>query len=119
MVNICAKLNVYFSSLFIVINSAMANYLLSRLEDCKDLEKVFVLEYLLKHKPKNSNARFNIMNYLDPYITNKSPRVYLATSKLFLKVISEDKEVYKTVIGDFIQRIQPQLRKFLKDPINR
>ena len=58
------------------------------------------------------------MNYLDPYITDKSPRVYLATSKLFLNVISNDKEVYKTVIGDFIQRIQPQLRKFLKDPVN-
>ena len=58
------------------------------------------------------------MNYLDPYITNKSPKVFLATSKLFLKVISEDEEVYKTVIGDFIQRIQPQLRKFLRDPVN-
>ena len=58
------------------------------------------------------------MNYLDPFIINKSPKVFLATSKLFLKVISEDKEIYKTVISDFIQRIQPQLRKFLKDPVN-
>ena len=33
-----------------------------------------------------------------------------------LKVINEDEEIYKTVIGDFVQRIQPQLRKFLKDP---
>ena len=33
-------------------------------------------------------------------------------------MINEDKEIYKTVIGDFVQRIQPQLRKFLKDPIN-
>ena len=44
----------------VVINSAMANYLLSRLEECKDLEKAFILEYLLKHKPKNSNARYLI-----------------------------------------------------------
>ena len=35
-----------------------------------------------------------------------------------LKVINEDEEIYKTVIGDFVQRIQPQLRKFLKDPVN-
>jgi vesicle coat complex subunit len=28
----------------VVINSAMANYFLTRLEDCKDLEKVFILE---------------------------------------------------------------------------
>ena len=42
----------------VVINSAMANYLLSRLEECKDLEKAFILEYLLKHKPKNANARY-------------------------------------------------------------
>ena len=33
-------------------------------------------------------------------------------------MINEDKEIYKTVIGDFVQRIQPQLRKFLKDPVN-
>ena len=55
---------------------------------------------------------------LIPYITQKSPKVFLATSKLFLKVINEDEEIYKTVIGDFVQRIQPQLRKFLKDPVN-
>ena len=33
-------------------------------------------------------------------------------------MINEDEEIYKTVIGDFVQRIQPQLRKFLKDPVN-
>ena len=44
----------------VVINSAMANYFLTRLEDCKDLEKVFILEYLLKHKSKNNNARYVI-----------------------------------------------------------
>ena len=42
----------------VVINSAMANYFLTRLEDCKDLEKVFILEYLLKHKSKNNTARY-------------------------------------------------------------
>ena len=54
----------------VVINSAMANYFLTRLEDCKDLEKVFILEYLLKHKSKNNNARYvitRIILYFDIY----------------------------------------------------
>lgn len=33
-------------------------------------------------------------------------------------MINEDEEIYETVVCDFIQRIQPQLRKFLKDPVN-
>ena len=58
-----------------------------------------------------------MINQIDPFLTHTSPSVFLAASKLFLKTISEDKETLK-LMCDFLDRIQPQLRKFLKDPVN-
>ena len=75
------------------------------------------MEYLQKHKPKNTNSRLQILNHIDTHLANHNPSVFLAASKLFQKVISEDPETLK-LMGDFLERIQPQFRKFLKDPVN-
>ena len=101
----------------IVINSTMANYLLSRLEDCQDLEKCFVLEYLQKYRPKNVEARLHLMNHVDPFVVSQNGPVFLAASKLFHKVMVEDDETEK-LIKDFTDRISVPLRNFLKDPLN-
>ncbi len=102
----------------VVINSTMANYLLSRLDDCQDLEKCFIFEYLQKHKPKNANARFAILNVIDPYIMSKNPAVFLATIKLFYTIIVNDEETRK-LMGDFMDRIKGQLLKFIKESAQR
>ena len=97
----------------IVINSTMANYLLSRLEECQDLEKCFVLEYLQKYRPKNVDARLHLMNHVDPFVVSQNGPVFLAASKLFHKVMVEDEETDK-LAKDFTDRISVPLRKFLK-----
>lgn len=83
----------------VVINSAMTKYLLSRLDDCQDLEKCFILEYLQRYQAKNANARLDLLNHIDPYLNSKNPGVFLATLKLFKKVISEDAEICSKIEG--------------------
>ena len=97
----------------IVINSVMANYLLSRLEDCQDLEKCFVMEYLQKYQPKNVEARLHLMNQVDPYVVSQNGPVFLAASKLFFKVMTESEET-KELVKDFTDRISTPLRTFMK-----
>jgi len=101
----------------IVINSTMANYLISRLDDCQEKEKCFVLDYLHRHSPKNANARLTLMNHIDPFIDSKNPALFLTSSKLFYKIMIENEETRKLSV-DFADRFEPQMNRFLKDPVN-
>ena len=101
----------------VIINSSMANYLLSRLDDCQDLEKCFILDYLHKHKPKNAASRLTIMNHIDPLIGHKSGSVFLAASKLFYRIMIDDEDTRK-LSADFVDRFQPQLSRFLRDAVS-
>ena len=97
----------------VVINSTMANYLISRLEDCQEKEKCFILEFLHRHNPKSANARLTILNHIDPFIDSKNPAIFLTSSKLFYKVMIENEET-KKLSGDFVERFEPQMSRFLK-----
>ena len=98
----------------VVINKNMANYLLSRLEECQDMEQCFVMDYLLKYKPKSTEVRLKMLNELDPYLgTGHSGPVVLAAAKLFYKIMIANDDT-KSLSADFVDRFQPQLGKILK-----
>ncbi len=82
------------------------------------MEQCFVMEYLQRHQPKNTEVRLRMLNHLDPYLGSQNPAVVLASSKLFYHIMISSEET-RHLSCDFIERLHPLINRLLKGKDNR
>ena len=88
------------------------------MNDCLDVERVFVMDYLHLYNPENDTVCLKMFNVLDIYLEDKSAPVILSAARLFYAIIAKMKGNSTVILKDFILRISPQITRFMKGHTN-